>query len=122
MADRNDDDSDLRARFSARIQALRVARGWTVEAAAKLIGISKPYLHKLEYGERDANLDLIGRIAEVYGVDEFDLFIWPGASIRHDVIDLLKSMSEEALQGLKTFVQRMSGAEEQGRKQSRRGA
>lgn len=115
----HDDDSNLAARFGARILELRTGRGWSRETAANLIGISQHYLRKLENGQRNLALTLVGRIAEVYGVDEFDLFVWRGASIRHDVVELLRAMNEDELQSLKTLLSR---AEDQQRTSSRRPA
>src|SRR5262245_50542292 len=102
-------DEDVKTLFGARVRALRMAKRWSAERAAELLGLSRIYLYKLERGESDVVLGTVERIAEVFDVDEFDLLIFPGASVRHDVVDQLRSMSEDALRGLQEFLVKTRG-------------
>jgi transcriptional regulator with XRE-family HTH domain len=102
-------DESLRTLFGARLRALRMAKGWSAEQAAQMLGLSRIYLYKLERGEIDLLLGTVERIDEVFDVDEFDLLIFPGVSVRHDVVDQLRSMSEDALRGLQEFLVKMRG-------------
>jgi len=102
-------DEGVKTLFGARLRALRTAKRWSAERAAQLLGLSRVYLYKLERGEIDVLLGTVERIAEVFDVDEFDLLIFPGASVRHDVVEQLRSMSEDALRGLQEFLVKTRG-------------
>lgn len=50
------------------LKSLREAKGWTHEAAADAMGVSRGQFIKLERGERRMNADYIARAARAFGV------------------------------------------------------
>ncbi len=57
-----------------RLFALRSARGWTLEELAERSGLSKPYLSRLESGNRQPSIAAVLTLARVYGVPMGSLF------------------------------------------------
>jgi putative transcriptional regulator len=55
-------------RFVMQLKALREKRGFTQEAMAKRVGISRAYLARLEMGRHDPKLSLLTRLAKVLKV------------------------------------------------------
>jgi len=51
----------------------RVARGLSLARAAEAAGCSKSHLSKLEHGQDPASVDLLVRLAGVYGCEITDL-------------------------------------------------
>jgi len=51
-----------------RVRKLREAQGLTQQQLAKLAGVTQPYLHDLEKGNRGARPETWARIAEALGV------------------------------------------------------
>lgn len=54
--------------FSRRIAQLRKERGWSRAEVAKRVGISVSYVRHLEVGIREPRAEIIGRLAEAFGV------------------------------------------------------
>ncbi len=54
--------------FSRRITQLRTERGWTRAEVAKRAGVSRSYIRALEIGIREPRAEVIGRLAEAFGV------------------------------------------------------
>ena len=52
--------------FAARLNRLRVERGWTLAELSKLAGLSKPYLSRLESGQRQPSLAALLALARTY--------------------------------------------------------
>jgi len=51
-----------------KVRKLREAQGLTQQQLAKLAGVTQPYLHDLEKGNRGARPETWARIAEALGV------------------------------------------------------
>ena len=51
-----------------RVKEIREAQGLTQQQLAKLAGVTQPYLHDLEKGNRGARPETWARIAEALGV------------------------------------------------------
>ena len=51
-----------------RVKKIREAQGLTQQQLAKLAGVTQPYLHDLEKGNRGARPETWARIAEALGV------------------------------------------------------
>ena len=54
--------------FGAGVRRLRLARGWSQEEFADLVGIHRTYIGSVERGERNVGLVNVGRIASALDV------------------------------------------------------
>ena len=63
-----EDERDLRKEVGARCQRLRKGRGWTQGAMARLLGVPRPYLTKLETGRVLPGMASLKRLAAAFGV------------------------------------------------------
>jgi transcriptional regulator with XRE-family HTH domain len=69
---------------------LRSAKGWTLEELAERSGLSKPFLSRLESGDRQPSIAAVLTLARVFGVPMGSLFesgrmmkaVWSFASVR----------------------------------------
>lgn len=57
-------------RMGSRLREAREFLGWTQEAAAQRLGITREYLSQLETGKRRIPLRLLARVADVFGRPE----------------------------------------------------
>ena len=57
------------AKFSERLRQLRTERGLSQMEFSKQIGVSKSSINMYERGEREPNLETLGRIADFFHVD-----------------------------------------------------
>lgn len=80
----------LRALFASRLAALRKAKGWTAAQTAARAGCTESYWCKLEGGKQDPSMPMLANLARAFGLDEIDLFCFPGASERHDIHELVR--------------------------------
>ena len=64
--------------LSATLQRLRKSANLTLEAAAGRADVTKGYLSKVERGNSIPSIAVVGRLAEVYGVELSDVFMAPG--------------------------------------------
>lgn len=60
--------------LGARLRALRVGRGWTVEAVADRAGISKSGLSKIENDKTSPTYEVLLKIVAAYGMDMAAIF------------------------------------------------
>src|SRR5271168_779739 len=60
--------------LGAHLKALRLAREWTLEELAERSGLSKPFLSRLESGNRQPSIAAILTLARVFGVPMGSLF------------------------------------------------
>lgn len=60
-------DSDSDARLAARLAALRVQRGWSLDALAEATGISRASLSRIERAETSPTAALLNRLCVAYG-------------------------------------------------------
>jgi transcriptional regulator with XRE-family HTH domain len=82
--------------IGTRIRRYRRSRGMSLDQAAGLVGISKPYLSRLECGERPVDSrSLLDRIAAALEVPLSDLTGQPGArrSRDHDYLDARRGVT-----------------------------
>jgi transcriptional regulator with XRE-family HTH domain len=61
------------AELPARIRRLRQERGWTLERLASETALSKPYLGRLEAGERQPSLAALLALGRAFGLSVSDL-------------------------------------------------
>lgn len=66
-------NADL-VKLGARLRKLREERGWRLEDLAERTGLSRPYLSRLESGERQPSLTALFSVAQAYGVTFASLF------------------------------------------------
>lgn len=90
----NSEDTGLRSLFGARLKALRAEKGWNATKTAARVGCSLSYYCKLERGAKEPTFSMLANIARAFGVDEFDLFCFPGSTERHDICDDLRRAPE----------------------------
>jgi DNA-binding XRE family transcriptional regulator len=57
------------------LQDLRLAKGLTIEQAAKILEISKQYLSMLENGHRNPSDSLKMKMAKLYDCDIIDIYL-----------------------------------------------
>jgi transcriptional regulator with XRE-family HTH domain len=66
--------------FGVRLKELRAERDWTLDQLARRSGLSKPFLSRLESGDRQASIAAALTLARVFGVSLDFLFESPLAS------------------------------------------
>ncbi|MFL6090452.1 MAG: helix-turn-helix domain-containing protein [Aeromicrobium sp.] len=66
-------EGELQRRLGDNLRALRVARGFSQEAFADVVGVHRTYLGGLERGERNLTLKSVERLAAILKVDPLDL-------------------------------------------------
>lgn len=64
--------------LSTTLRRLRKVANLTLEAAAGRADVTKGYLSKVELGRAIPSIAVVGRLAEVYGVELSDVFLAPG--------------------------------------------
>jgi len=92
----------LRKRFGNRIRQLRESMGLTQEELASKVLMDYKYLGSVERGERNITIDKIQRIAEGFGVEAYQLFLFsvsgfkPQSEVIEDKIeDILERCNAE---------------------------
>ncbi len=68
---------DLREVFAANLRRIRHARGISQENLAYDAGVNRTYLSKLEKAASYPGLEIIGKLAEVLGVEPAELLRLP---------------------------------------------
>ncbi len=66
--------------LGSRLHAMRESRGWTLEDLAERTEFSRPYLSRLEAGERQPSIVALCSIAKAFGVSVAALFEQPDRS------------------------------------------
>lgn len=61
--------------LGARVRAIRKAKKWTLETAAKHAGIEYQHIQKIEVGALNVTLVTLVRLAEGFGVDLSAFFV-----------------------------------------------
>ena len=61
-------------KLGTRLRELRKERGWRLEDLAERTNLSRPYLSRLEGGERQPSLGALFSVAQAYGVTLSSLF------------------------------------------------
>ncbi len=91
----------LLERFGARLKALREAAGLTGQQVGAYVDRDRTWVYNLEAGRSDTTLVQLGRLAELYGVDEMDLLTFPELGGRHAVSELLRLAPRPAVAAAK---------------------
>jgi transcriptional regulator with XRE-family HTH domain len=105
-------------KFTLYLKTIRLFDRYSLRGAAEGMGVSAPFLHDLENGERKPTRKMIGKIIDFYNLDEenqrilYDLAAESLDTLPFDVIDFLKenndvlqdvinTMNEKKLQKIK---------------------
>jgi transcriptional regulator with XRE-family HTH domain len=62
------------AAFGANLKELRIRKGWTLEELARRSGLSKPFISRLESGDRQASIAAVLTLSQVFGVSLASMF------------------------------------------------
>ena len=68
---------DLRDVFAANLRRLRREKGMSQEELADVASINRTYVSKLETGVTYAGLEIIGKLADVLGIEAAELLLRP---------------------------------------------
>ena len=68
------------ASFGANMKEQRLKRGWTLDELAERTGLSKPFLSRLEAGNRQASIAAVLTLSQVFGTSLATLFETPPAA------------------------------------------
>src|SRR5271170_807720 len=72
-----DSSADIQSQlqsFGARLRELRLQRGWTLEELACRSALSRPFLSRLESGDRQASIAAVLTLSRVFDVSLASLF------------------------------------------------
>ncbi len=65
---------DQLAAFGANLKQYRLRKGWTLDELARRSGLSKPFLSRLESGDRQASIAAVLTLSEVFGLSMAEMF------------------------------------------------
>jgi transcriptional regulator with XRE-family HTH domain len=65
---------DQLAAFGANLKQHRMRKGWTLDELAKRSDLSKPFLSRLESGDRQASIAAVLTLSEVFGLSLAEMF------------------------------------------------
>lgn len=68
---------DLRDVFASNLRRLRHEKGLSQEELADVAGINRTYVSKLETGVTYVGLEIIGKLADVFGVEASEFLVKP---------------------------------------------
>jgi transcriptional regulator with XRE-family HTH domain len=85
-------DERLR-QFAARVKAVRLERGLRVDDVARALSCDPSSIYGIERGRHAISFRHLVALAQLLQVDELDLFTFPDATPRHDLIDLTRRAS-----------------------------
>ena len=66
-------EGELQRVLGRNLRSYRLARGYSQEAFADVIGVHRTYMGGLERGERNLTLKTLERLADQLGLDPVDL-------------------------------------------------
>jgi transcriptional regulator with XRE-family HTH domain len=65
---------DQLAAFGANLKQHRLQKGWTLDDLAKRSGLSKPFLSRLESGDRQASIAAVLTLCQIFGLSMAEMF------------------------------------------------
>ncbi|WP_054950730.1 helix-turn-helix domain-containing protein [Numidum massiliense] len=77
-----------------RIRELRLSQGITVTELAEKIQISQPYLSQIERGDRQAPIDVIGNICQVFKISLSQFFADEQTQLPPDILQLIEAAKQ----------------------------
>lgn len=72
-------------RFARRLQALRLAKGWSFSELSRQSGCNGSYLAQIERGEHRITLELAAKVANCLGVELAEMVAPCKGSASHDI-------------------------------------
>ncbi len=88
--------------LGARVKQLREERSIGVRELADTVGYDRSALYQLERGTYTPGVPLLVGLAAALEVEELDFLVFPGVSVRADVIELTRSAPSGVLVGTRT--------------------
>lgn len=84
---------DIKKEFGIRLKEKRESLGFTQEKVAEMIGKDISYISKIENGKANTNLNFIGKLYSVYGIDSNQEFFC--GHNEDDLIVKIKMLTKE---------------------------
>jgi len=69
---------DIKALFGEQLRKLRTERGIRQEELARLAGLDRTYISKIERGERNVSLETVSKLAQALDIPVSHLFEFSG--------------------------------------------
>lgn len=66
--------AEVRSAFGKAVRAVREELGWTQEDLAERSGLSRPYIVRIEAGERNLTMNTVDRVAKALGRTTSELY------------------------------------------------
>ena len=107
----------LAALIGTRIRQLREEQGIRATDLATYAGCVRSTISHIEAVRRLPSVELIGRFAEIFAIDEMDLFTFPGEHARHRINELTRQVPAPVLRECEILLrQRLREAVKHSRK------
>jgi len=74
MADKTQNAREILEPLGERIRTLRIKKGWSQLAMAKVAGMHANHLGQIERGELDSSMDVLFRISTAFNITLSNLF------------------------------------------------
>lgn len=68
--------------LASSTQALRKITGWSQTELARRSGIHRNYIRSIERGERNVGLMQLERLANIFGLEAYELIVSPGRDLQ----------------------------------------
>jgi transcriptional regulator with XRE-family HTH domain len=94
------DGAGVGAKVSARIREFSAARGLSAEALARAAGLSPTEIRMLEEGSDDITKEMVERIADVFGVHQAALCMFPGEHALANLLERHRDLPKDEFQKL----------------------
>ena len=92
--------------FGARVKELRQELHLRAVDVAVMIGVDPSHYYAIERGTARPSIDVIVALAQMFKVDEADLFIWPGTGARADLHEIVRRVPNASLAELKLQLEK----------------
>lgn len=94
--------------FGLRLKHLRIEKGLTQDELAKVLGVAKSTISLYETGKREANYEMLSKIADYFGVTVDGLLgrgnLFPLDEQESEFIDCYKSLTADEKRELESFA------------------
>lgn len=106
----------VRKLLGTRLKQLREDECLTAAQAATAVGIDVSHLYGIERGDYAPSLETLTALATLFKIDMADLFTYPGTHLRHDLRELIRSISNAKLPAVKAAIERALAMAEEPRR------
>jgi transcriptional regulator with XRE-family HTH domain len=104
------DEHDAGELFVVRLKRLRERAGLTQKQVAAALELDAHTPSQWEYGRFPPSRELLFALAQLYGVECLDFWVFPGTTARHDLIDATLRLPRAELSKLKTAAMGLARA------------